>query len=141
MNIPISNDIKSNDYDDEDISSNGNVDPIKALDDFIQYVVEEKEVKKTPLKDPNVDTLNLLVLRKVKVNHSVTHKDMADDEVVSDNSKPLSFGNFIKENKACSRSSSTSKAGKCSTSFANYSRKDLKGFSFIDEMNWMIKVG
>ncbi|GJS20917.1 RNA-directed DNA polymerase, eukaryota, reverse transcriptase zinc-binding domain protein [Tanacetum coccineum] len=78
---------------------------------------------------------------QVKVNHSVTHKEMADDEVISDNSKPPSFGNFIKENKACSRSSSTSKASKCSTSFANYSRKDLKGFSFIDEMNWMIKVG
>ncbi|GJW99501.1 RNA-directed DNA polymerase, eukaryota, reverse transcriptase zinc-binding domain protein [Tanacetum coccineum] len=78
---------------------------------------------------------------QVKVNHTVTHKDMAADEVVLDNSKPPGFKKFIKENKACSWSSSISRAGKCSTSFANYSRKDLKGFSFIDEMNQMIEVG
>ncbi|GKB21615.1 hypothetical protein Tco_0855538, partial [Tanacetum coccineum] len=78
---------------------------------------------------------------QVKDNHIVTHKDMVADEVVSDNSKPSGFENFIKENKACSRSSSTSRAGKCSTSFTNYSRKYLKSFSFIDEMNQMIEVG
>ncbi|GJT08499.1 RNA-directed DNA polymerase, eukaryota, reverse transcriptase zinc-binding domain protein [Tanacetum coccineum] len=77
---------------------------------------------------------------QVKYNHTVIHKDMAANEVVLDNSKPPSFENFIKENKACPRSSSTSRAGKCSTSFANYSKKDLKGFSFIDEMNRMIEV-
>nr|GEU97238.1 RNA-directed DNA polymerase, eukaryota, reverse transcriptase zinc-binding domain protein [Tanacetum cinerariifolium] len=65
---------------------------------------------------------------------------MVANEVVSDNSKPHGFKNFIKENKACSWSSSTSRAGKCSTSFANYSRKYLKGLSFIDEMNRMIEV-
>ncbi|GJR22496.1 RNA-directed DNA polymerase, eukaryota, reverse transcriptase zinc-binding domain protein [Tanacetum coccineum] len=130
-NIHISNDIESNDYDDEAISSNRNVDPIEAFDDFIQHVVEGKEVEKTPPKDP-------------KANDSKPpdlEKDMVADEVVSDNSKPYGFENFIKKNKACSRSSSTSRAGKCSTSFANYSRKDLKGFSFIDEMNRMIEVG
>nr|GEV74594.1 putative reverse transcriptase domain-containing protein [Tanacetum cinerariifolium] len=83
----------------------------------------------------------LFSTNQVKDNHIVTHKDMVADEVVSDNSKLPGFENFIKENKACSRSSSTSRAGKCSTSFANYSRKDLKGFSFIDEMNRMIEVG
>ncbi|GJY96717.1 ribonuclease H-like domain-containing protein [Tanacetum coccineum] len=122
--------IESNDSYDEDISSNGNVDPNEALDDFIQHVVEEKEVEKTPLRTPTL----------VKDNHTVTHKDMAADEVVSDNSKPSGFENFIKENKACSWSSSTSSAGKCSTSFANYNGKDLEGFSFIDEMNRMIEV-
>ncbi|GKA72324.1 putative RNA-directed DNA polymerase, eukaryota, reverse transcriptase zinc-binding domain protein, partial [Tanacetum coccineum] len=35
---------------------------------------------------------------QVKDNHIVTHKDMVADEVVSDNSKPPSFENFIKEN-------------------------------------------
>ncbi|GKD45554.1 hypothetical protein Tco_1270199, partial [Tanacetum coccineum] len=137
--ISISNDIESNDYDNEDISSNGNVDLNEALDEFIQHVVEEKELRKHPLRTPKLMTLNLLDLRKV--NHIVVHKDIATNEVVLDNSKPPSFKNFIKENKACSQSSSTSRAGKCSTSFANYSRKDLKGFSFIDEMNRMIKVG
>ncbi|GJZ58072.1 RNA-directed DNA polymerase, eukaryota, reverse transcriptase zinc-binding domain protein [Tanacetum coccineum] len=164
-NIHISNDIESNDSDDEDISSNGNVDANEALHDFIQHVVEEKEVEKTPPKDPIVDDSKRLGFEKchiynnddvtsraqnedvsfstdqVKDNHIVPHKDMAVDEVVSDNSKPPSFENFIKENKACSRSSSTLRASKCSTSFANYSRKYLKGFSFIDEINQMIEVG
>ncbi|GJZ70184.1 putative RNA-directed DNA polymerase, eukaryota, reverse transcriptase zinc-binding domain protein [Tanacetum coccineum] len=99
---------KSNDSDNEDISSNGNVDPNEALDDFIQHVVEEKEVEKTPPRTPRLMTLNLLV----KDNHTITHKDIATDEVVSDTSKSLSFENFIKEKKACSRSSSTSRAGK-----------------------------
>ncbi|GJS21341.1 RNA-directed DNA polymerase, eukaryota, reverse transcriptase zinc-binding domain protein [Tanacetum coccineum] len=164
-NIHISNDIELNDSDNEDISSNGNVDQNETLDDFIQHVVEEKEVEKTPPKDPKADDSKPLGFEKgpiyniddvtsragnedvsfstdqVKDNHTVTHKDMATDEVVSDNSKPPSFEKFIKENKACSRSSSTSRAGKCSTSFANYSRKYLKGFSFIDEMNRMIELG
>ncbi|GKE21580.1 hypothetical protein Tco_1433092 [Tanacetum coccineum] len=130
-NIHISNDIESNDSDNEDISSNENVDPNKALGGFIQHVVEEKEVKKTPPKDPKADDSK----------PPGFEKDMAADEVVSDNSKPPSFENFINENKAYSRSSSTSRSGKCSTSFANYSRIDLKGFSLIDEINRMIEVG
>ncbi|GJY43560.1 RNA-directed DNA polymerase, eukaryota, reverse transcriptase zinc-binding domain protein [Tanacetum coccineum] len=131
--------IESKDSDDEDISSNGNVDPIEALVDFIQHVVEEKELRKHPLRTPKLMTLNLLDLRKV--NHIVVHKDIATNEVVSDNSNPPGFKNSIKENKAYSQSSSTSRASKSSTSFANYIRKYLKGFSFINEMNRMIKVG
>ncbi|GJZ90382.1 RNA-directed DNA polymerase, eukaryota, reverse transcriptase zinc-binding domain protein [Tanacetum coccineum] len=142
-NIDITNDIESNDSDYEDISSNGNVVPIEALDDFIQHVVEEKEVDKTPPKDPKADDSKPLGFEKnqVKVNHFVTHKDMAADEVVSDNSKPPGFENFINENKACSRSSSTSREVNRSSYLSNYSKKDLKGFSFINEMNRMIKVG
>ncbi|GJT88535.1 hypothetical protein Tco_1070252 [Tanacetum coccineum] len=161
----ISNDIESNDSDDDDASSNRNVDTNEALDKFIQHVVEEKEVEKTPPKDPKADDSKPPSFEKgpiynnndvtsrarnddvsfsthqVKENHTVTHKDMAADEVVSDNSKPPGFDNFINENKDCSWSSSTSRASKCSTSFANYSRKYLKCFSFVDEMNRMIKVG
>ncbi|GJS47159.1 hypothetical protein Tco_0597280 [Tanacetum coccineum] len=137
----------------------------------IQSLIHEKfevnilEVEKTPPKDLKADDSKSLGFEKgliynnddvtsqagnedvlfstyqVKVNHIVTHKDMVADEVISDNSKPPGFENFIKENKACSRSSSTSRACECSTSFANYSRKYLKGFSFIDEMNQMIEVG
>ncbi|GJU58830.1 hypothetical protein Tco_1236596, partial [Tanacetum coccineum] len=125
-NIHISNDIESNDFDNEDISSNGNVDRNKTLDDFIQHVVEEKEVKKTPPKDPkakdskppgfkkgpiyNNDDVTSRVgnedvsfsTDQVKDNHIVTYKDMAADEVVSDNSKPPGFENVIKDNKDCS---------------------------------------
>nr|GEW25126.1 RNA-directed DNA polymerase, eukaryota, reverse transcriptase zinc-binding domain protein [Tanacetum cinerariifolium] len=133
----------SNDYDDGDISLNGNVDLIETLDDFIQHVVKEKEVEKAPHKNPKADDSKPFDFEKnqVKFNPTVTHKDIVADEVVSDNSKPPSFENFIEENKACSQSSSTSRAGKCSTSFSKYSRKDLKGFYFIDEMNQMIEVG
>ncbi|GJQ94720.1 hypothetical protein Tco_0005859 [Tanacetum coccineum] len=99
----ISNVIESNDSDDENVSSNGNVDPIEALDDFIQHVMEDKEVEKTPPKDPNADESKplgfvkgpiynnddvtsrvgnedvLFSMDQVKDNHIVTHKDMADD--------------------------------------------------------------
>ncbi|GJW55874.1 hypothetical protein Tco_0099959 [Tanacetum coccineum] len=64
-NIHVSNDIKSNDSNDEDISFNGNVDPNEALDDFIQHVVEEKEVKKTPPKELKADDSKPPDLRKV----------------------------------------------------------------------------
>nr|GEZ31774.1 hypothetical protein [Tanacetum cinerariifolium] len=111
-NIHISNDIESNDYDDEDILSNRNVDPIEALDDFVQHVVEEKEVKKTPFKDPKADDSKPTGIEKchiynnddvtsragnedvsffmdqVKVNHSGTQKDMASDEIISNNKTP-----------------------------------------------------
>ncbi|GKC83034.1 RNA-directed DNA polymerase, eukaryota, reverse transcriptase zinc-binding domain protein, partial [Tanacetum coccineum] len=120
-NIHISNDIESNDSDNEDISSNENVDPNKALGGFIQHVVEEKEVEKTPPKDPKADDSKPLGFKKghiynndvvtsrgnedvpfstyqVKNNHTVTLKDMVADEVVSDNYKHPGFENFIKEN-------------------------------------------
>lgn len=77
----------------------------------------------------------------VEEEQRCTHEDKSSDEVTSDISKPPGFENFVKENKDCYHSSNTSRAGKCSTSFAKYSRKELKGFSFIDEMNRMIEVG
>ncbi|GKB38693.1 RNA-directed DNA polymerase, eukaryota, reverse transcriptase zinc-binding domain protein [Tanacetum coccineum] len=123
----------------QDISSNGNVDPNEALNDFIKHVLEEKEVEKTPFKDSNVDDSKPLGFEKgpiynnddvtsragdedvsfstdqVKDNRIVTHKDMATDEVVLDDPKPPGFENLIKKNKAC--------------------------FSFIVEMNRMIELG
>ncbi|GKB78620.1 hypothetical protein Tco_0945515 [Tanacetum coccineum] len=95
------------------------------------HVVEEKEVKKTPPKDPKAEDSKPPGFKKgpiynnddvtsrvgnedvsfstdqVKDNHIVTYKDMAADEVVSDNSKPPGFENVIKDNKDCSLSSST----------------------------------
>ncbi|GKB89791.1 hypothetical protein Tco_0962063 [Tanacetum coccineum] len=96
----ISNDIESNDSDDDDVLSNRNVDTNEALNEFIQHVMEEKEVEKTPPKDPKADDSK----------PPSFEKDMAADEVVSDNSKPPGFENFINENKAYSWSSSTSRA-------------------------------
>ncbi|GJY18112.1 RNA-directed DNA polymerase, eukaryota [Tanacetum coccineum] len=122
-NIHISNDIKSNDSDNEDISSNGNVDPNEALDDFLQHVVEEKEVEKTPSKDPKAEDSKPRGLEKGPISTMMMLHH--EQEMKMFHSLRIS----------------TSRAGKCSTSFANYSRKDLKGFSFIDEMNRMIEVG
>nr|GEY18897.1 RNA-directed DNA polymerase, eukaryota [Tanacetum cinerariifolium] len=68
-------------------------------------------------------------------------EDKPSEEDVSDTSKPPGFENFIMENSECSISSNASRLGKCSTSFGNYKRKELKGFSFIDEMSRMIEVG
>ncbi|GJS21009.1 RNA-directed DNA polymerase, eukaryota, reverse transcriptase zinc-binding domain protein [Tanacetum coccineum] len=132
-NIHISNDIELNDSYNEDLSSSRNVDPNEALNDFIQHVMKEKEVEKTPLKDPKADDFKLPGFEKGPIynNDDVTSREGNEDVLFSTD----------QENKACSRLSSTSRAGKGSTSFANYSRKDLKGFSFIDEMNRMIEVG
>ncbi|GJZ07008.1 RNA-directed DNA polymerase, eukaryota, reverse transcriptase zinc-binding domain protein [Tanacetum coccineum] len=123
-NIYISNYIESNDSDNEDILSSGNVDPNEALDDFIQHVVEEKEAEKTPPQDPKADDSKPPSFEKgliynnddvtsragkedvsfstdqVKDNHTLTHKGIVANEVVLDNSKPPGFENFIKENKA-----------------------------------------
>nr|GEZ35848.1 RNA-directed DNA polymerase, eukaryota [Tanacetum cinerariifolium] len=78
---------------------------------------------------------------KVKEEYLVTKEDKPSEEDVSDTSKPPGFENFIKENSECLISSYASRSGKCSTSFGNYKIKDLKGFSFIDEMSQMIEVG
>nr|GFD05901.1 RNA-directed DNA polymerase, eukaryota, reverse transcriptase zinc-binding domain protein [Tanacetum cinerariifolium] len=78
---------------------------------------------------------------KVKEEYFVTKDDKPSKEDVSDTSKPPGFENFIKENSECSISSYASRLGKCSTSFGNYKRKKLKGFSFIDEISRMIELG
>ncbi|GJZ21285.1 RNA-directed DNA polymerase, eukaryota, reverse transcriptase zinc-binding domain protein [Tanacetum coccineum] len=112
-NIHISNDIESNDSYNEDISSSKNVDPNEALDDFIQHVMKEKEVEKTPPKDPKADDFKLPGFEKgpiynnddvtsrvgnedvlfftdqVKDNHIVTHKYMAANEVSRTTPNPL----------------------------------------------------
>ncbi|PWA86978.1 RNA-directed DNA polymerase, eukaryota [Artemisia annua] len=155
INIP--NYTESNDSDDEYVSSNGIEAPNKALDEFIQQVVEEKEVVKTTTEEPksednkpinNEDSTSqtgkedvAFSIDHVEKEQRCTLEDKSSDEVTSDISKPPGFENFVKENKDCHHSSNTSRAGKCSTSFAKYSRKELKGFSFIDEMNRMIEVG
>nr|GEY27713.1 RNA-directed DNA polymerase, eukaryota [Tanacetum cinerariifolium] len=129
-------------------STNEDVDPSAALDDFIQ----QNTVKESALKDSkegnqtNVSTHvagdnKTLFSRNIKEEYFVTKEDKPSEEDVSDTSKPPGFENFIKENSECSISSNASRSGKCSTSFGNYKRKELKGFSFIDEMSLMIEVG
>ncbi|GJX56765.1 hypothetical protein Tco_0286662 [Tanacetum coccineum] len=71
-------------------------------------------------------------------NNDGKHDDVENKDVDSDATIPPGFETFFKVDKHGSRSSRT---GKCSTSFGNYKRKDMKGFSFIDEMNRMIEVG
>ncbi|PWA43216.1 hypothetical protein CTI12_AA447450 [Artemisia annua] len=82
-----------------------------------------------------------LPLDPITKEHIVSQDNKLAEEDTSELSKPPGFENFFNENKDCSRTSNTSRSGKCSTSFGNYKRKELKGFSFIDEMNRMIEVG
>nr|GFC18397.1 RNA-directed DNA polymerase, eukaryota, reverse transcriptase zinc-binding domain protein [Tanacetum cinerariifolium] len=82
-----------------------------------------------------------LFFGKVREEYFFTNEDKPSEEDVSDTSKPLGFKNFIKKYSECSISSNASRSGKCSTFFGNYKRKELKGFSFIDEMSRMIEVG
>nr|GEY26311.1 RNA-directed DNA polymerase, eukaryota [Tanacetum cinerariifolium] len=149
----ISNDMDSNESDDnhdmeEHRSTNEDVDPNAALDEFIQQnIVKESALKDSKEGDQaNVSTHvvgdnETLFSGKVKGEYFVTKEDKPSEEDVSDTSKPPGFEYFIKENSECSISSNASRLGKCSTSFGNYKRKKLKGFSFIDEMSRMIKVG
>ncbi|GJX12855.1 RNA-directed DNA polymerase, eukaryota, reverse transcriptase zinc-binding domain protein [Tanacetum coccineum] len=168
--IHISNDLESINSDEggdanKCRSFKDNVDPIEDLDDFIHQNVEDKALKNPshasqsegctltdfekehvinddddvalPREQKEGDTLVDQVMDK----HTVIQDDKIPNEVTSDYSKPPGFKNYFKKNNECSHSSITSRARKCSTSFANYSRKELKGFSFIDEMNRMIEVG
>nr|GEW25607.1 RNA-directed DNA polymerase, eukaryota, reverse transcriptase zinc-binding domain protein [Tanacetum cinerariifolium] len=86
-------------------------------------------------------TTKIQSLISEKEEYFVTKEDKPSEEDVSDTSKPPGFVNFIMENSECSISSNASRSGKCSTSFGNYKKKELKGFSFIEEMSRMIEVG
>nr|GEV13837.1 RNA-directed DNA polymerase, eukaryota, reverse transcriptase zinc-binding domain protein [Tanacetum cinerariifolium] len=149
----IPNDMDSNEFDDdhdmkEHRSTNEDVDPNAALDDFIKHnIVKESALKDSKEGDQaNVSTHvagdnETLFSEKVKEEYFVTKEDKPSEEDVSNTSKPPGFEKFIKENSECSISSNASRSGKCSTSFGNYKRKELKGFSFIDEISRMIEVG
>ncbi|GJU46842.1 RNA-directed DNA polymerase, eukaryota, reverse transcriptase zinc-binding domain protein [Tanacetum coccineum] len=119
----ISNDMDSNDSDDEhDMeehrSTNEDVDPNEALDDFIQQnIVKESALKDSKEGDQaNVSTHvagdnETLFSRKVKEEYFVTKEDNPSKEDMSDTSKPPGFENFIKENSECSISSNASRLG------------------------------
>nr|GFA48284.1 RNA-directed DNA polymerase, eukaryota, reverse transcriptase zinc-binding domain protein [Tanacetum cinerariifolium] len=128
--------------------TNEDVDPNAALADFIQQnIVKESALKDSKEGDQaNVSTHvagdnENLFSGKVKEEYFVKKEDKPSKEDVPDTSKPPGFENFIKKNSESSISSNASRSGKCSTSFGNYKRKELKGFSFIDEMSRMIEVG
>nr|GEW52316.1 hypothetical protein [Tanacetum cinerariifolium] len=128
--------------------TNEDIDLNAALDDFIQQnIVKESALKDSKEGDQaNVSTHvagdnETLFSKNVKEEYFVTKEDKPLEEDVSDMSKPPGFENFIKQNSVCSISSNASRSGKCFTSFGNYKRKELKGFSFIDEMSRIIEVG
>nr|GEZ25442.1 hypothetical protein [Tanacetum cinerariifolium] len=103
----------------EHISTNEDVDPNTAFDDFIQQNI----VKESALKDSKEGDLangsthvagdnETLFSGKVKEEYFVTKEDKPSEEDVSDTSKPPGFENFIKENSECSISSNASRSGK-----------------------------
>nr|GFA35236.1 RNA-directed DNA polymerase, eukaryota, reverse transcriptase zinc-binding domain protein [Tanacetum cinerariifolium] len=71
-------------------------------------------------------------------NEGKVTKDVENNGVDSDMTIPPSFENRFKSDL---KEPYVPQSGKCSTSSGNYKRNDLKGFSFIDEINQMIKVG
>nr|GEY59169.1 RNA-directed DNA polymerase, eukaryota, reverse transcriptase zinc-binding domain protein [Tanacetum cinerariifolium] len=117
-----SNDMDSNESDDdhdmeEHRSTNEDVDPNAALDDFIQQnIVKESDLKDSKKGDQaNVSTHvagdnETLFFGKVKEEYFVTKEDKPSEEYVSDMSKPPGFKNFIKENSECSISSNASRS-------------------------------
>ncbi|GKF66583.1 hypothetical protein Tco_0193100 [Tanacetum coccineum] len=70
----------------------------------------------------------------------VSSKMEEDARVNSSGSIPPGFENFGTAYNGVSPSNRSS-SSKCLTSFGNLKSKDKKGFSFINEMNKMIKVG
>nr|GEV77418.1 RNA-directed DNA polymerase, eukaryota [Tanacetum cinerariifolium] len=146
--IHISNDLESNDSNndrdfEEHRSINENVDPNETPDDFVKHMVEDED--DVAINDEAtlrvVNAGDFSSSDTIKDEHIITHKKNLSKEDVSDISKPSGFKNFFKENNKCFRSSNSSRSGTCSTSFGNYKRKGLKGFSFFDERNRMIEVG
>ncbi|GJT29816.1 hypothetical protein Tco_0910091 [Tanacetum coccineum] len=161
--IHISSDLESNDSDDdrdfkEHRSINENVDPNETLDDFVKQMVEDEDVIKASAQGHQSDDFIPPDIKKdvaindeatprvvnsgdfsssgtVKDEHIVTHKEKFSEEDVSDISNPPGFENFVKENKECSRSSNSSRSGKCFTSFCNYKRKELKGGSKMSKLD------
>lgn len=51
------------------------------------------------------------------------------------------FHQVTRLDKKSSPSPHLPKSSKCSTSFGNFRRKNIKGFSILDELNRMIEVG
>nr|GEX36818.1 RNA-directed DNA polymerase, eukaryota, reverse transcriptase zinc-binding domain protein [Tanacetum cinerariifolium] len=98
-------------------STNEDVDPNAAFDDFIQQNI----VKESALKDSKEGDLangsthvagdnETHFFGKVKEEYFVTKEDKPSEEDVSDTSKPPGFENFIKENSECSISSNASRS-------------------------------
>nr|GEU83095.1 RNA-directed DNA polymerase, eukaryota [Tanacetum cinerariifolium] len=136
LSIHISNDLESNDSDDdrdfeEHRSINEKVDPKETFDDFVKHTVEDKDVIKASAQGYQSD--------------DSTPPDIKKDVAINDEATPrvVNVGVFSSSdtNKECSRSSNSSRSGKCSTSFGKYKRKELKGFVFFDVMNRMIEAG
>ncbi|GJW21391.1 RNA-directed DNA polymerase, eukaryota, reverse transcriptase zinc-binding domain protein [Tanacetum coccineum] len=121
--IHILNDIESIDSDEgQDVvecrSFNENVDPIEALDDFIQQTIEKKQAMKTSSQVPQSEgsippgfekehIINDVApsregkegdasMDPVKNEHTVTHDDKLSDEVTSENSKLPGFEFFAR---------------------------------------------
>nr|GEU64344.1 RNA-directed DNA polymerase, eukaryota, reverse transcriptase zinc-binding domain protein [Tanacetum cinerariifolium] len=128
---------------DDDRSRNMEEKHNDVLDDFIKQVVEQKVLPKST--------------NDVQKENNGVNLDGSDDI----SSKPLGFESFIKKDVSPFLNSKEveekreninivnvksggkwwSRSAKCSTSFGNFKSKDRNGFSFIDEINRMIKVG
>nr|GEV09159.1 RNA-directed DNA polymerase, eukaryota, reverse transcriptase zinc-binding domain protein [Tanacetum cinerariifolium] len=116
--LPLYSNESDKDHDmEEHRSTNEDVDPNAALDDFIQQnIVKESALKDSKEGDQaNVSTHvagdnETLFSGKVTEEYFVTKEDKPFEEDVSDTSKPPGFENFIKQNSVCSISSNASRS-------------------------------
>nr|GFC34774.1 RNA-directed DNA polymerase, eukaryota, reverse transcriptase zinc-binding domain protein [Tanacetum cinerariifolium] len=87
-------------------------------------------------------TWSTLISNDMDSNVSDDDHDMDEHRLTNEDVNPnAALDDFIQQNIVKESALKDSKEGKCSTSFGNYKRKELKGFYFIDEMSQMIEVG
>ncbi|GJS99975.1 hypothetical protein Tco_0821145 [Tanacetum coccineum] len=139
-------------------SFNEDAVPKEDLDDFIHQIEEENvmshdhnigkeeeriEVEEDASQPPGFEkvfhmTKEGAACTTLPDDEGKVTKDVGNNGVDSDKTIPPGFENRFKSD---SKEPYVPRSGKFSTSFGNYKRNDLKGFSFIDEMNRMIEVG
>ncbi|GKB85929.1 putative RNA-directed DNA polymerase [Tanacetum coccineum] len=75
------------------------------------------------------------------IKDDIQKEDLVKVDVESEASCPPGFEHLKKQRQGEPKNSLSSKTSKCSTSFAKYRKKDIRGISLIHEMSRMIEVG
>ncbi|PWA52820.1 RNA-directed DNA polymerase, eukaryota [Artemisia annua] len=134
----------SNKVDDEAFMENNDSDSNKvesecALEDTVQNIdVEQGRDENSKVQDvgkcKGVDDQCI-----EKPGSDYCNNDSNQEGDTSDLSRPPGFENF--KSQKGNQTSGSSRTSKCSTSFAHYRKKDIRGVSLIHEMSRMIELG
>ncbi|GJR72968.1 RNA-directed DNA polymerase, eukaryota, reverse transcriptase zinc-binding domain protein [Tanacetum coccineum] len=118
------------DNEDTKIDRHEDVNSVDDVDELINDLNDDKGQNDKLKEDNNEPFNNNLESQKVEGNN--IQQPPSNKSSSHDLSRPPGFENFMKE---------TSSNRNCSTSFANFRKKDIKGFSLINEINRIIEVG